>query len=310
MAAENNSLDPYEFIHSSLNPDGTLARDPEAFVTTPPDISKDIPINPANNTWARVFLPKQPPPNKLPLLLYFHGGGFVIGSPDLANFHEFCSNIATELPVILVSAGYRLAPEHRLPAAYDDGMEALRWVKTVQDDWLRDNADYSNCFIMGSSAGGNLAYHVGLRAAQETDHLSPLKIKGLILHQPYLGGVRRTESELRIVNDPFFPMAVSDLMWELCLPVDADRDHPYCNPTAGFGVLEKMKQLGWRVLVTGCDGDPMIDRQMELAKMMEKKGIKVVGRFGEGEYHGFEIIDSSKAKPLHLVLLNFISNSI
>ncbi|KAK9024391.1 hypothetical protein V6N11_004555 [Hibiscus sabdariffa] len=88
MAAENNPLgsviDPSEFLHSSLNPDGTLTRDAKAFVTTPPDISnplvlsKDIPINPPNNTWARLFLPKQPPPNKLPLVLYFHGGGFVI----------------------------------------------------------------------------------------------------------------------------------------------------------------------------------------------------------------------------------------
>ncbi|GMI90064.1 carboxyesterase 20 [Hibiscus trionum] len=331
MEAENiplgSTIDPYEFLHSNPNPDGTLTRDPKAFLTTPPDISnptilsKDIPINPTNNTWARIFLPKrQPllhpatPPNKLPLLLYFHGGGFVIGSPDLALFHEFCSNIASQLPVMLVSVGYRLAPEHRLPAAYDDGMEVLHWVKTVEDDWLRDHADYSNCFIMGSSAGGNMAYHVGLRAAQETDDLSPLKIKGLILHHPFLGGVQRTESELRIVNDPFLPPSVCDLMWELCLPVGADRDHPYCNPTVGedgFSGLEKIKQLGWKVLVTGCGGDRMIDRQMDLAEMMEKKGINVVGSFGEGEYHGFEIIDSSKAKPLHLVLQNFIlSNSI
>ncbi|KAK8579395.1 hypothetical protein V6N13_142604 [Hibiscus sabdariffa] len=318
MAAESIPLgstiieDPCKYLHITLNPDGTLTRSPNAFPTTSPDISsKDVPINPANSTWARIFLPKPPPlhPNKLPLLLYFHGGGFILGSPDLAMFHEFCSNVAAELPVLLVSAGYRLAPEHRLPAAYDDGMEALRWVKTVQDDWLRDHADFSNCFIMGSSAGGNMAYHVGLRAAQETDDLSPLKIKGLILHQPFFGGVQRTQSELIQVNDPFFPPCVSDLMWELCLPVGTDRDHTYCNPTAGkdsFSVLEEMGRLGWRVLVTGCDGDQMIDRQMELVKMMEKKGIKVEGRFGAGGFHGLEFVDSSKAKSLKLVLQNFI----
>ncbi|GMJ13785.1 carboxyesterase 20 [Hibiscus trionum] len=316
MAAESSIIvDPCAYLHITLNPDGTLTRSPDAFPTASPTISstatvlsKDIPINPANNTWARIFLPKQPP-NKLPLLLYFHGGGFILGSPDLAMFHEFCSNIAGELPVLLVSAGYRLAPEHRLPAAYDDGMEALRWVKTVEDDWLRDHADYSNCFVMGSSAGANMAYHVGLHAARETDDLSPLKIKGLILHQPFFGGVRRTESELRLVNDPFFPPCVSDLMWELSLPVGADRDHTYCNPTAGedsFGVLDEMERLGWRVLVTGCDGDQLIDRQTELVKMMEKKGIKVEGRFGGGDFHGFEFDDSSKAKLLHLVLQDFI----
>ncbi|KAE8653804.1 Carboxylesterase 1 [Hibiscus syriacus] len=320
MAGESTPLgsiiDPCEYLHITINPDGTLTRSPDALLTAPPNtstataISRDIPINPSNNTWARIFLPKQPTsPTKLPILLYFHGGGFIIGSPDLAIFHEFCSNIAGQLPVLLVSAGYRLAPEHRLPAAYDDGMEALHWVKTVQDDWLRDHGDYSNCFIMGSSAGGNMAYHVGLRAARETDDLSPLKIKGLILHQPFFGGVGRTESELRLVNDPFLPLCVSDLMWELCLPVGADRDHSYCNPTVGedsFGGLEEMEGLGWRVLVTGSDGDHMIERQKELVKMMEKKGIKVVGRFGVGDFHGFEFFDSSKANLLYLALQNFI----
>ncbi|XWS27535.1 hypothetical protein CRYUN_Cryun26dG0124100 [Craigia yunnanensis] len=276
--------DPYQYLQISLNPDGTLTRSSGAFprtsttphsnISTATVLSKDILINQANNSWARIFLPKQVlvdpiSANKLPLLVYFHGGGFILGSPDLTMFHEFCSNIASELPVIVLSASYRLAPEHRLPAAYDAGIEALHWIKTIQDDWLRDYADYSNCFLMGSSAGGNMAYHVGLRAAQEIDNLSPLTIRGLILHQPFFGGVQRTESELRLVNDLFFPPCVSDLMWELSLPIGVDCDHMYCNPTVGgdfITISEKIQRLGWRVLVTGCDGDQMIDRQMELVK--------------------------------------------
>ncbi|OMP09770.1 Alpha/beta hydrolase-3 [Corchorus olitorius] len=311
--------DPYEYLQITLNADGTLTRryalplssaEPNSNISQV--LSKDIPINPTKGTRARIFLPKQAlnpiSPNKLPLLVYFHGGGFIICSLDFTMFHEFCSNIASELQVIVVSAGYRLAPEHRLPAAYDDAMEALHLIKTIPDDWLRDYADYSNCFLMGSSAGGNMAYQVGLRAAEEIDHFSPLKIRGLILHQPFFGGVQRTESETRLINDPTFPQCLSDLMWELSLPISVDRDHKYCNPTVanGFIDLEKIKRVEWRVLVTGCDGDPLIDRQIELVKMMETIGIQVVGHFGVGGFHGLELIDSSKANALHVELKSFI----
>ncbi|OMP06474.1 Alpha/beta hydrolase-3 [Corchorus capsularis] len=149
--------------------------------------------------------------------------------------HEFCSNMATELSVTIVSASYRLAPEHRLPAAYDDAMEALYWIKTSNDNWLENYVDLSNVFLMGGSAGGNIAYHLRLRAVEQVDTLLPLKIKGLILHQHFFGVVERTESELRIDN-PGFPPCFSDLMWELSLPMGVDRDHEYRNPILMEGV--------------------------------------------------------------------------
>ncbi|KAL4604300.1 hypothetical protein ACB092_10G183600 [Castanea dentata] len=97
---------------------------------------------------------------------------------------------------------------HRLPAAYDDAVETLHLIKTNQDEWITKYADFSNTFIMGTSAGGNVAYHAGLR---------------------------RTESELRLVNDPVLPLFVNDLMWELSLQIGVDLDHEYCNPTVGGG---------------------------------------------------------------------------
>jgi acetyl esterase/lipase len=215
--------------------------------------------------------------------------------------------MAKDLNVIIVSVEYRLAPEHRLPAAYDDAVEALHWIKTTQDDWLREYADLSNTFIMGISAGGNIAYHAGLRVAVEVDKLEPLVIKGLILQHPFFGGSQRTESELRLVNDKILPQSVSDALWELSLPI-ADRDHEYSNPTVGGGsqILEKIKLLGWRVLVVGCDGDPLFDREVELAKLMEEKGVLVVRRFSEGGCHGVEHYEPSKAEELHVFLKDFI----
>ncbi|CAL5404928.1 unnamed protein product [Camellia sinensis] len=174
--------------------------------------------------------------------------------------------MAAHLGAVVALVEYRLAPEHRLPAAYDDTMDALYWFRASEDEWLREFADITNCFLMGTSAGGNIVYHAGLRAAAEADDLLPLKIRGLVLHHPGFGGSERTGSELRLVDDRILPEFVLDLGWKLSLPVGADRDHEYCNPALGSeaGALEKMKLLGWKVMVTGCDGDPMIDRRWSL----------------------------------------------
>ncbi|KAL4604296.1 hypothetical protein ACB092_10G183200 [Castanea dentata] len=187
---------------------------------------------------------------------------------------------------------------HRFPTAYDDAVEKVHLIKNNQDEWLTKYADFSNTFIMGNSAGGNVAYHARLR----------IIIEGLILHQPFFGGTQRTESELRLVNDPVLPLFVNDLMWELSLPIGVDRDHEYCNPTVGGGSqrLEKIRLLGWRVLVIDCKGDPLIDRQIELVKMMEEKGLVVSSHFDEGGHHGVDLQDLSRAKALHGVLKNFM----
>ncbi|XVF09739.1 hypothetical protein REPUB_Repub07fG0121500 [Reevesia pubescens] len=316
--------DPYKRLEITLNPDGSLTRNPNRYpntLATPdpnqpfPVLSKDITINQSNNTWARIFLPRQQAldstssdANKLPLIVYYHAGGFIQCSAASTTFHVFCSNMALELQAIIVSVDYRLAPEHRLPAAYDDAMEALHWIKTIQEEWLKKYADFATCFIMGSSSGGNIVYHAGLRAAKEGDDLEPLKIRGLILHQPFFGGSQPVESELRLVNDPVLPRGVSDLQWELALPTGADRDHEYCNPTAGKGskLLEKLVSVGWRMLVTGCDGDPLIDRQVGLVKLMEEKGVKVVSHFRAGDHHAVDFMQPAKATTLFLVLKDFI----
>lgn len=150
-------------------------------------------------------------------------------------------------------------------------------------------------------------FNAGLRAAAEVNGFGPLKIEGLILHQPFFGGLERTGSELRLGDGSFLTLKGSDLMWELSLPAGADRNHEYCNPVVRgeSGQLDRVRVLDWRILVTGCFGDLLIDRQMEFKKMLEGKGLKTVAHFGEG-YHGMEVSEPSKAKELFLVINEFI----
>ncbi|XP_030533144.2 carboxylesterase 1-like [Rhodamnia argentea] len=326
-ASSDLTVNPLEHLQVTLNPDGTLNRDrriipvtsaaPNPTSPTSPVLSKDLPINPSHNTWARIFLPHRSPSfseEKLPLIVYYHGGGFILWSAASTLFHEFCVTLARELSAVVVSVEYRLAPEHRLPAAYDDAVEALHWVKTAREEWLAGHADLSACYLMGTSSGGNLAFHAGLRASASHGNLEPLKIRGLILHHPYFGGTQRTPSELRLANDLSLPLSVNDFMWELSLPLGATRDHAYCNPTVDGGSklsdgVDKMRSLGWRLLVTGCDGDPLIDRQVELAKMLQEKGAIVVRDFREGGRHGIEVREPDKIKPLVQTVKAFLSTT-
>nr|Q0ZPV7.1 RecName: Full=Carboxylesterase 1; Short=AeCXE1 [Actinidia eriantha]ABB89013.1 CXE carboxylesterase [Actinidia eriantha] len=311
-----------KYLPIVLNPDRTITRpiqipstaaspDP---TSSSPVLTKDLALNPLHNTFVRLFLPRHALYNsaKLPLVVYFHGGGFILFSAASTIFHDFCCEMAVHAGVVIASVDYRLAPEHRLPAAYDDAMEALQWIKDSRDEWLTNFADFSNCFIMGESAGGNIAYHAGLRAAAVADELLPLKIKGLVLDEPGFGGSKRTGSELRLANDSRLPTFVLDLIWELSLPMGADRDHEYCNPTAESEPLysfDKIRSLGWRVMVVGCHGDPMIDRQMELAERLEKKGVDVVAQFDVGGYHAVKLEDPEKAKQFFVILKKFVVDS-
>jgi len=139
--------------------------------------------------------------------------------------------------------------------------------------------------------------------------LEPLKIQGLILRQPFFGGKERTKSELKLENDAILPLCVTDLMWELALPIGADRDHEYCNVSVGncFEKLDKIRDLGWKVLVSGNGGDPVVDREKELAQMMEEKGVHVVKDFDEYGCHAIEYYDTLKAMKLIELIKGFVA---
>ncbi|XP_010458364.1 PREDICTED: probable carboxylesterase 120 [Camelina sativa] len=327
MSEQTPISDPYAYLNMVKNPDGSITRLPSNFpctAATPdpspqnPAVSKDLPLNHSKSTWLRLYVPTSAVTNdivssqKLPVVVYYHGGGFVMCSVDFQRFHEFCSEMARDLNAIVVSPSYRLAPEHRLPAAYEDGTEALEWIKNSDDEWIKSHADLSNVFLMGTSAGGNLAYNVGLRSADDSvSDLSPLQIRGLILHHPFFGGKERCGSEIRLANDQVCPPVVTDVMWDLSLPVGVDRDHEYSNPTVGDGSenLEKFGRLGWKVMVIGGELDPMVDWQRDVAKLMKKKRVEVVELFNGDDGHGAEIMDPSKRKALFLSIGSFVSSS-
>ncbi|KAL1223275.1 putative carboxylesterase 6 [Cardamine amara subsp. amara] len=250
----------------------------------------DVCIDKLTNVWARLYVPMKTTKSsvsKLPLLVYFHGGGFCIGSASWSCYHEFLARLSARSRGMVMSVDYRLAPENPLPAAYEDGVNAILWlIKARSDNLWAKLCDFDRIFLAGDSSGGNIAHHVAARLAA-TDDLAVLKIEGTILIQPFFGGEARTESERRVGNNKSsgLTLAASDAWWRLALPRDATRDHPYCKPV-------KIKStVNMRTLVCVAEMDLLMDRNMEMCDDNEKMIKRVVFR---GVGHAFHILGKSQ----------------
>ncbi|CDP06335.1 unnamed protein product [Coffea canephora] len=148
--------------------------------------SKDVQISPELDISARLYLPKNAQQDiKLPLLLYFHGGGFLVESAFSLAYHTHLIAVVAEAGVVAVSINYRLAPEHPLPTAYEDCWIAVKWVASHSNGkgpkvCLRDYADFDRVFFGGDSAGGNLAHNMALRVGLEK--LDGFNLDGIFLN--------------------------------------------------------------------------------------------------------------------------------
>lgn len=123
---------------------------------------RDIP-GPERPITLRIYQPREAGPGeRFPVLLWYHGGGFVIG--DLDTHDSACRRLSKEGDCLVVAVDYRLAPESKFPAAVDDSMAALRWVATHAAEI---GADATRIGVAGDSAGGNLAAVCALLARNE-----------------------------------------------------------------------------------------------------------------------------------------------
>nr|GME06926.1 probable carboxylesterase 17 [Ipomoea batatas] len=249
----------------------------------------DVAIFEPSRLWARVYVPNGSP-GRLPVLVYFHGGGFCVGSAAWKCYHEFLANLSSQIPCVVISVNYRLAPEHRLPAAYDDGVRAVAWVKQQAGksysggrdglSWWTDKCDFSRIFLAGDSAGANIAYNVASSGGGGGG------VKGLVLIQPFFGGEARTESEKHAAQPPFsaLSLAASDAYWALALPEGCSRDHPWCNPLAAT----RMKNLKLpATMVCISEMDILKDRNIGFCAAMGTTVEKVVYK---GVGHAFQIL--------------------
>lgn len=255
--------------------------------------TRDVIVSPESGLRVRIYLPQHDHSNenstRLPIILHFHGGGFCISQADWYMYYHIYSKLAFSAKAIIITVYLRLAPEHRLPAAINDGFSALKWLSSVakaesNEPWLMEHANFNRVFLIGDSSGGNIVHQVAARAG-EID-LSPLRLAGGIPIHPGFVRSERSKSELEKPESPFLTLDMVDKFLSLGLPIGCSKDHPItCPMGAGAPLLEKLKLPPFLLCVA--EMDIVLDTEMEYYEEMKKANKDVKLLISPGMTHSF-----------------------
>jgi acetyl esterase len=218
----------------------------------------------------RVYRPASHRP--LPVLAYFFGGGWVLGTIDTAD--GVSRSLANSSGAVVVVAGYRLAPEHPFPAAIDDCYAAVRW---IADHGHELGADPARLAVGGDSAGGNLAAAVALRARADGPALA-----GQLLVYPNTDQLADDES-IRASDDPFL-FNHHSVAWyrQHYLAKAEDAANPLASPLRA----ENLAGLPPALIITA-EYDPLRDQGEAYARRLADEGVKTELSRYPGMAHGF-----------------------
>ncbi|HZU47051.1 MAG TPA: alpha/beta hydrolase [Mycobacterium sp.] len=213
-------------------------------------------------------------PKPAPLLVFFHGGGFVVG--DIESHDGLCGMICRDAAIHVVSVNYRLAPEHKAPAAVDDCIAAYRWALRHAAEF---GADPSRIGVGGDSAGGNLAALVALRSREEGLPQPALQV----LLYPVLDLSAETRSRTLFSEGFFLSKQDSDWFIDLYL-----RGSELAADDARVSPLKEADLSGLApALVITAGFDPLRDEGNEYAAALRSAGVTVDHRQFNALTHGF-----------------------
>ncbi|XP_044969079.1 probable carboxylesterase 5 [Hordeum vulgare subsp. vulgare] len=275
--------------------------------------TRDVVVDKSTDVSARLFLPSVAAASageRIPVVMYVHGGSFCTESAFSRTYHNYIRSLAARAGALVVSVEYNLAPEHPVPAAYDDAWAALQWVATLSDPWISNYADLGRTFLAGDSAGGNIVYNTAVRAASGGG--SRIYIEGLVIVHPYFWGTDRLSSSEAVWDGiaMFAPEAI-DRLWPFATAGRLGNDDRRVNP-----LDEDIASLRCRrVLVAVADKDTLRDRGRRLASRMrdccswadDENAVTLVE--SEGEDHGFHLYNPLRAtsKILMESIVRFIN---
>jgi acetyl esterase/lipase len=237
--------------------------------------SKDVVIDNGTGLAARMYLPplassgKKKDLGRLPVLVFYHGGAFVIESAFTPLYHDYLNTVTAKARVVAVSVNYRLAPEHRLPTAYEDSWQALNWVarnaESGPEPWLRDWGNLSRLFLAGDSAGANIAHNMAMRAGTE----GGAAVTGVLLLDPYFWGKKPVPGEL---TDPATRREY-ETTWSFICDGQYGIDDPLVDPLA-MPAAEWRRMAASRVVVTVSGNDNFRPRALAYAAALRDSGWK------------------------------------
>lgn len=225
----------------------------------------------------RIYHPREPAVGEsgvLPVLVYFHGGGFVLGNID--SHDVVVRALAKVADCIVVSVDYRLAPEHRFPAALNDCLSAVRW---VHEHAAALGADAARIAVGGDSAGGNLATVVALQLRDE----SAPKLAAQMLIYPVTRLNCPAEGSM-VRNGQGYFLTAEAMAWfeQQYLGALSDAEDPDASPL----LARDLSHLPPAFVLTA-EFDPLHDQGQAYAKRLSEAGVPCTYTCYDGAIHGF-----------------------
>lgn len=234
--------------------------------------SVEIP-GPGGPLAARIYTPVGLTGRVTPACVYYHGGGWVIG--DLDTHDGICRQLANESGCRVVAVDYRLAPENKFPAAFDDAYAALVWTEASASD---HQINPNRLAVAGDSAGGNLAAAVALHTRAKGGP----QLKYQVLFYPVTQARAQTASMSELASGYFLEKAAMDWFCDQYLPAGSDANDPRVSPLAAKDVSGVAPAY---VLVAGFD--PLKDEGKQYAAKLKAAGVAVDFIEYDSMVHGF-----------------------
>lgn len=215
----------------------------------------------------RIYHPE--PGTRLPVLVYFFGGGWTLGSLDTSD--AVCRHLANAASCVVIAVGYRLAPEHKFPAAVHDCYDAVRW---VLDNAPAVGGDPARVAVAGDSAGGNLAASVTLLCRD-----AGVPLVAQVLVYPNTDYTATLEGE---ANPLLFNKNSVAWYWGHYLSSPEDGTSPLASPL----LAASLSGLPPALVITA-EHDPLREQAEAYAKRLEESGVPVTLSRYDGMIHGF-----------------------
>ena len=259
----------------SLSPEEARATtDFSALAGVPEEVGKvenrNIP-GPGGEIPVRIYTPNGEGP--FPALVYYHGGGWVIGNLETVDVP--CRLLANRANCVVVSVDYRLAPEHKFPAAADDSYAAAKW---VVENAASIQVEAERVAIGGDSAGGNLAAVVALMARDKGE----ISLAYQMLVYPVTNHSYATESYTENADGYLLTKDSMVWFWNHYLRNEEDGKNPYASPLQA----EDLSGLPPALVLTG-EFDPLRDEGEAYAERLREAGVQVEAKRYDGMIHGY-----------------------